>query len=95
MNIDSKIVKELRDITKLPMMACKKALVEMNGNIEEATEFLRKKFTDKIDVSIYKGKRTGVYCIAGFVGNIFENAGAECIKCHTFINENDILKHKC
>ena len=36
-------VKELREITGVAMMDCKKALVETNGNMEEAKDFLRKK----------------------------------------------------
>ena len=36
-------VKELREITGVAMMDCKKALIETNGNMEEAKNFLRKK----------------------------------------------------
>ena len=36
-------VKELREKTGAGMMDCKKALVEANGDIEKATEILRKK----------------------------------------------------
>ena len=36
-------VKELRDLTGVKMMACKEALVECNGNIDQAQEYLRKK----------------------------------------------------
>jgi elongation factor Ts len=41
--ISAKIVKELRDKTSAGMMACKKALQESNGNLEEAIENLKKK----------------------------------------------------
>lgn len=37
-------VKSLRERTNLPMMECKAALVETNGDIEKAVENLRKKF---------------------------------------------------
>jgi elongation factor Ts len=40
--ISAKLVKELRERTGLGMMECKKALVETQGNIEEAIEALRK-----------------------------------------------------
>ena len=40
--ITAAAVKELREITGV-MMDCKKALVECNGDLEEAKEFLRKK----------------------------------------------------
>ena len=36
------MVKELREITGLGMMDCKKALVEADGNMEEAIDSLRK-----------------------------------------------------
>ncbi len=41
--ITASAVKELREVTGVAMMDCKKALVETNGNMEEAKDFLRKK----------------------------------------------------
>ncbi len=41
-NITAQMVKELREATDAPMMDCKKALVETNGDFEKAVEFLRK-----------------------------------------------------
>ena len=41
--ISAKDVKALRDQTGAGMMDCKKALVEAEGNIEEAIAILRKK----------------------------------------------------
>jgi elongation factor Ts len=41
--IDKKLIQQLRDITGLGMMDCKKALEETNGDIEKAIELLRKK----------------------------------------------------
>lgn len=43
MEINAKLVKELRDKTGAGMMDCKRALIETNGDIEAATEHLRKK----------------------------------------------------
>ena len=40
--ITASAVKELREVTGVAMMDCKKALVETNGNMEEAKIFLRK-----------------------------------------------------
>ncbi|MCH7764081.1 MAG: translation elongation factor Ts [Candidatus Marinimicrobia bacterium] len=40
--ISAQVVKELRDQTGAGMMDCKKALVDSNGDIEKALEFLRK-----------------------------------------------------
>jgi elongation factor Ts len=42
-NINAAQVKELRDKTSAPMMDCKKALTEANGDIEAAIVILRKK----------------------------------------------------
>ncbi len=41
--MDAKLVKELRQKTGAGMMDCKRALVEKEGNIEEAVAFLREK----------------------------------------------------
>jgi len=41
--ITASMVKDLRDRTDAPMMDCKKALTEANGDIQAAIDFLRKK----------------------------------------------------
>ena len=41
--ITASAVKELREISGVAMMDCKKALVETNGDLEAAQDFLRKK----------------------------------------------------
>ena len=43
MEITSKMVKELRDMTNAGMMDCKKALQETAGDLDEAVKFLREK----------------------------------------------------
>ena len=42
-NITSQMVKELREMTQAGMMDCKKALVEAEGVMEKAVEWLREK----------------------------------------------------
>lgn len=42
-NITAKLVKELRDMTGVGMMDAKKALVEVEGDIDKAADFLREK----------------------------------------------------
>jgi len=42
MKIDAKLVNELRQKTGAGMMDCKKALLESNGNLEDAIDHLRK-----------------------------------------------------
>jgi len=54
MNISAAAVKALRDKTNLPMMDCKAALMEANGDPEKATEILRKKFKD---AAVKRGER--------------------------------------
>ncbi|MGB5246301.1 MAG: translation elongation factor Ts [Woeseia sp.] len=49
MSISASMVKELRDRTGAGMMECKKALVECNGNMDEAVEALRKSGQAKAD----------------------------------------------
>ncbi len=43
MAVTAKMVKELREMTGAGMMDCKKALTAVDGNMDEAVEFLRKK----------------------------------------------------
>ena len=49
MSISASMVKELRERTGAGMMECKKALVETDGNLDEAAEFLRKSGQAKAD----------------------------------------------
>ena len=49
MSISASMVKELRERTSAGMMECKKALVETEGNMEEAIEALRKSGQAKAD----------------------------------------------
>lgn len=41
--VTAAMVKELRDITAAGIMDCKKALIETDGNVEEAVKYLREK----------------------------------------------------
>lgn len=43
MQINAQMVKELRERTGAGMMDCKRALVENDGNVEQAIDYLRKK----------------------------------------------------
>ena len=43
MTVTAKMVKELRDKTGAGMMDCKKALVECNGDIDKAIDWLRER----------------------------------------------------
>ncbi len=75
MKISAQQVKELRDRTGIGMMDCKKALVETDGNVENAIDLLRKKGMAKaakkasraanegaIISYIHPGNKIGVLC---------------------------------
>lgn len=47
MDISASLVKQLRDMTDAGMMECKKALVEVNGDLQKAVEYLREKGLSK------------------------------------------------
>ena len=60
--ITSALVKELREKTGAGMMECKKALVSVDGNLEEAIDYLRKK-----GLSV-AAKKSGRVAAQGLVG---------------------------
>ena len=47
MTITAAMVKELRELTGAGMMDCKKALVETDGDMQKATDWLREKGISK------------------------------------------------
>ena len=51
--ISAKDVKKLRDVTGAGMMDCKKALIESNGDMDSAIEFLRKKGQKELCLELY------------------------------------------
>lgn len=62
MEITAKMVKELRDKTKVGLMDCKKALNDANGDIDEAIKILRKKGIAKAaEKSTRKAKEGIIY----------------------------------
>ncbi len=75
-DITAAMVKQLRDATQLPMMECKKALNEADGDMEVAKQALResgKKFMGKRQDRSTDEGRIGVYAsIADNVGAIVE-----------------------
>ncbi len=69
MQITAKMVKDLRDKTGLGMMDCKKALVETEGDVEKAVDFLRKKGALKA------AKREGRATTEGRIGSYIHMNG--------------------
>ena len=60
MNIDAKLVKSLRDKTGAGMMDCKNALIESNGDIENAIDHLRKTGITKAEKKGSRETKEGV-----------------------------------
>jgi len=79
-------VKALRDKTDAPMMECKKALIESNGEFEKAEEILRVKLGSKAGKTAARITAEGAIAIqiTGTVGTIVE------VNCETdFVAKND------
>jgi len=89
MEISASMVKELRDKTGAGFMDAKKALVENNGDIEKAMEFLRQKGIASADKKMGRIAAEGV--VASFVA---DDAGAMVeINCETdFVAKNADFK---
>ena len=64
MSISASMVKELRERTGAGMMECKKALVETDGNMDEAIEALRKSGQAKADKKSSRIAADGLIAVA-------------------------------
>ena len=84
-NISAAQVKSLRDKTGISMGDCKKALVETDGNEEQALDILKKKYEGKLDTRAHKeaaNGRIGAYT-DGKIGALVE------LRCETdFVANN-------
>jgi len=65
MSISAKLVKELREKTGAGMMECKKALIQTNGNIENAIDYLRKKGIQSASSKF--GRKTSNGLVASYI----------------------------
>lgn len=75
MAITAQMVKELRESTGAGMMDCKKALVETDGNMEEAIKYLREKGIAKAAKKMDRIASEGIiasYIHSGRIGVIVE-----------------------
>lgn len=87
--ITAKLVMDLRDQTGLPMMKCKKALGETNGDLQAAIEWLRKQGLSA--TSKFEGRETP----NGGIGMaLADGKGAlVLLGCQTdFVSSNDVFK---
>ena len=86
--VSAKDVKKLRDMTGAGMMECKRALTEMEGDIEKAVDLLRAKGSAKV------AKRAGKAANEGIIGSYvhFNNKTAVIVElnCETdFVANTD------
>ena len=84
--ITAKLVAELRAKTDAPMMECKKALTEADGDFDKAEELLRVKLGSKAGKAAARVTAEGVVAsfIAGETGALIE------VNCETdFVTKND------
>ncbi|MHC5112767.1 MAG: translation elongation factor Ts [Planctomycetota bacterium] len=79
--ITAQMVKDLRHKTDLPMMECKKALTENNGDLDAAMEWLRQKHKGKL--AERSDKATGEGRIAIFIDEAGKNGGIVELQCET------------
>jgi elongation factor Ts len=89
--ISAKLVQELRQKTGAGMMDCKKALIETEGNVEEAADWLRKKGISKAGAKSDRIAAEGLVDtyiqIGGRVGVLIE------VNCQTdFVARNEAFK---
>ena len=86
--ITASMVAELRAKTDAPMMECKKALTEAEGNMERAEELLRVKLGSKAGKAASRVTAEGVVAAA-----VLGNAGALVeVNCETdFTSKNDMF----
>jgi elongation factor Ts len=85
-------VKELRETTGAGMMDCKKALLEVNGNLEEAVDWLRKKGLAKA------AKKAGRAAAEGLIAVISDGKKAAMIELNSetdFVARNEQFQALC
>ncbi len=91
MEITATLVKELRDATGVSMMECKKALVECNGNMEEAVTKLRERGVAVAAKRAEKAANQGI--IAACESADGKTIGMVEVNCETdFVARNDDFK---
>jgi elongation factor Ts len=91
MGIDAKMVKELRERTGLPMMQCKTALVETDGDINKAEEHLAKQGAKIAEKKARRATKEGT--IGFYLHHDGKTAVMVELNCETdFVAKNDDFK---
>ena len=90
-DIPAQLVKQLREMTDAGMMDCKKALVETEGNLEKAVEYLREKGLSKAAKKADRVASEGIVSVE--VASDFSKASIIEINSETdFVAKNDTFK---
>ena len=92
MEISASLVKKLRDMTDAGMMDCKKALVEVKGDIEKAVEYLREKGLSKA------AKKADRVAAEGTIALFSDNGRAIMVEINSetdFVAKNESFKNLC
>ena len=76
MAITAQLVKELRDMTAAGMMDCKKALVEVEGDLEKAVDWLRQKGMAKAAKKSGRATSEGLVTVAATADNMHVAMGS-------------------
>src|SRR3989344_3008941 len=88
MNVTSEQLKELRDLTGISVMQCKKALEEAGGDMDKAKIILQKKGGE---IALKKSDRElGAGSIGSYVHATHEVAALVQLSCETdFVSKNE------
>src|SRR5262249_17899929 len=85
--ISAGLVKELREKTDAPMMECKKALAEANGDLGKAEEILRIKLGNR--ASKAASRATGEGAVAAYISPDARTGALVEVNCETdFVEKN-------
>ena len=90
MNLSASMVKELRQKSGAGMMDCKKALVETNGNMEDAIDWLRKQGLSAV---AKKSSRVAAEGLIGVSINDVQGAMVEINSETDFVARNELFQN--
>ncbi len=86
--VTSEMIKELREKTQAGMVDCKKALIETDGDMEKAVDFLRKKGLASADKKMGREVTEGI--VASYIHSNAKIGVLVELKCATdFVARND------
>ena len=89
MSLSASMVKELREKSGAGMMDCKKALIETNGNMEEAIDWLRKQGLSAV------AKKSGRIAAEGLIGITIKGHKGAMIEVNSetdFVARNELFQ---